>query len=57
VVGRLKKNGNRFIANHGDESTLAQLSGGIKEPIGRTGWVSEAEDGRNLFSFEGVGKL
>jgi len=57
VVGRLKKNGNRFIANHGDESTLAQLGSGIKEPIGRTGCVSGAEDGRNLFLFEGGKKL
>lgn len=57
VVGRLRSNGHRFIANHGDESTLQQLCSRSREPIGRNGWVKTAEDGRNLFTFEGGGKL
>jgi hypothetical protein len=58
VVGRLKANGHRFIANHGDASTLQQLSSGTREPIGRSGWV-EKDKGtkRNLFSFESRGRL
>jgi hypothetical protein len=57
IVGRLKKNGHRFLANHGDESTLKQLASNVKEPIGRSGWVKTGEDGRNLFIFEKSGKL
>ncbi|KAG4415106.1 hypothetical protein IFR04_011743 [Cadophora malorum] len=54
VVGRLKSNGHRLLANHADDSTLQQLSSCSKEPIGRSGWVRTAEDGRNLFSlFQG----
>lgn len=51
VVGRLKKNGHRFISNHADESTLQQLCSWEVEPIGRSGKVKTAEDGRNLFAF------
>lgn len=50
VVGRLKKNGHRFISNHADESTLKQLCSWEVEPIGRSGKVRTAEDGRNLFT-------
>ena len=56
VVGRLKSNGHRFIANHGDEGTLKQLSGRSKELVGRNGWVKPA-DGRNVFYFERGEKL
>jgi hypothetical protein len=56
VVGRLK-NGHRFLANHGNETTLLQLASRVREPIGRKGYVVTAEDGRNLFSFEKGGKL
>ncbi|EKD17437.1 acetyl-CoA acetyltransferase [Drepanopeziza brunnea f. sp. 'multigermtubi' MB_m1] len=57
AVGRLKSNGHRFLANHGDDSTLQQLSSGSTEPIGRCGWVHVGEEGRNLFTFDPVGKL
>lgn len=52
VVGRLKSNGHRFIANHGDDSTLQQLASFSKEPIGRSGVVKldTKVKGRNLFS-------
>lgn len=50
VVGRLKKTGHRFISNHADESTLKQLSSWEVEPIGRSGKVKTAEDGRSLFA-------
>ena len=52
IVGRLKKNGHRFIANHGDLSTLQQLANVTREPIGRLGWVRTVEDSRNLFTFD-----
>ena len=53
VVGRLKSNDHRFIANHGDDSTLQQLSSFSKEPIGKAGYVKQDEKkkGRNLFVF------
>ncbi|KAK5112349.1 hypothetical protein LTR62_004312 [Meristemomyces frigidus] len=59
IVGRLKSNGQRFIANHADQETMATLSSfeGL-EPIGRSGLVSTSADGRNLFGFgAGKGKL
>lgn len=52
IVGRLKSNGARFVANHGDEGTLRELGSGTREHVGQSGWVrSEAGTGRNLFSF------
>ncbi|TVY26586.1 hypothetical protein LHYA1_G004532 [Lachnellula hyalina] len=57
VVGRLKSNDHRFIANDADIGTLQQLASTTKEPIGRSGWVETGEDGRNLFSFHGGEKL
>lgn len=56
VVGRLKQNKHRFIANHGDENTLKQLCTN-KEQIGRSGWVRMGDDDRNLFVFSEIGKL
>jgi len=50
IVGRLE-NGTRFIANHGDENTLMQLSSSVKEQVGRKGRVRIGEDGRNLFVY------
>ncbi len=61
VVGRLKGNGHRFLANHGDERTLHELASWVKEPIGRSGLVRNEGGGkgkgRNLFSFEGGARL
>ena len=51
VVGRLKSNGHRFIANHADDTTLQELCSQSVEPIGRSGKVKNADDGRNLFAF------
>ena len=53
VIGRLKSNGHRFIANEADKSTLYQLCSETVEPIGRSGQVRAADDGRNLFSLNG----
>jgi hypothetical protein len=53
----MKKNGHRFIANDGDENALRQLSSGVKEQVGRSGWVRGGDDGRNLFTFNEIGKL
>ncbi|KAF2763700.1 hypothetical protein EJ03DRAFT_58393 [Teratosphaeria nubilosa] len=52
VVGRLNGDGKRFLANHGDEKTLRELSNWEVEPIGRRGRVCVGEDGRNLFTFD-----
>ena len=57
IVGRMRGSPERFIANHGDESTLKQLASGTKEPIGRVGFVHPGKDGRNLFTFEENAKL
>lgn len=57
IVGRLKKNNHRFIANHGDENTLRQLSSSNREQIGRSGWVKTGDDERNLSVFSESGKL
>ena len=53
IVGRLRASGHRFIANHADDSTLKQLCSQEVEPIGRSGKVKTANDGRNLFAFVG----
>lgn len=47
IVGRLE-DGHRFVANHGDGQTLAQMASWTEEPIGKTGLV-KADNGRNLF--------
>jgi hypothetical protein len=56
IVGKLK-NGHRVLANEGDKGTLVQLASGIKEQVGRKGFVRNDEDGRNLFVFHQVEKL
>ena len=56
-MGRMRGSPERFIANHGDESTLKQLASDTKEPIGRIGFVRPGKDGRNLFTFEENAKL
>ncbi|RKK80449.1 hypothetical protein BFJ69_g4255 [Fusarium oxysporum] len=57
VIGRLVENGQRFIANHGDEHTLATLASTNGEPIGMKGRVNRADDGRNLFTLSASAKL
>ncbi|KAM5475203.1 hypothetical protein MauCBS54593_001679 [Microsporum audouinii] len=59
IIGLLRNNGHRFIANHADGLTLDELSNPIKEPIGRTGYVTKDPDeaGRNLFSLRSPNKL
>lgn len=54
IVGRLDRNGKRFLAIHGDESTLRQMAEGAGEMVGKTGWVEKdsGRKGRSLFSFE-----
>ena len=56
IIGRLQKDGSRFLANHGDINTLHQLSSRIKEPIGAVGSVHQdpSEPKRNLFILNGV---
>lgn len=58
-MGRLKANGHRFVANHGDQNTLRQLGSASKEQVGRAGWVRNDKEkiGRNLFVFEQTVKL
>jgi hypothetical protein len=58
-VGRLVATNERFLANHGDDTTLKALCSETVEPIGRKGWVRpDAErEGRNLFSFDRGSKL
>ncbi|KAJ4345327.1 uncharacterized protein N0V89_011457 [Didymosphaeria variabile] len=59
IVGRLKSNGNRFLANHGDESTLRQMAEGAGEIVGKSGWVGQDTErkGRSLFSFEKLSRI
>ncbi|KAH9879077.1 hypothetical protein J1614_002512 [Plenodomus biglobosus] len=59
VVGRLKSNGNRFLANHGDEQTLRQMASGASEIVGKSGWVWQdtEKEGRGLFSFDKPSRL
>ena len=60
VVGRLKRDDGRFLANHADEKTLKGLASWEQEPIGRSGWVWTVEESgprgevkrRNVFSFQ-----
>jgi hypothetical protein len=59
IVGRLKATGERFLANHGDETTLSQMAGGRGEIVGKSGWVwqDEEKEGRGLFAFDKPAKL
>ena len=58
IVARLKNSGHRFVANHGDNGTLTQMSWGEGEKIGRVGRVRNDGE-RNLFVLkqETLGKL
>lgn len=54
IVGRLRAGGDRFVANHGDLSTLQQLSSALEEHVGKEGMVStkksaEGEPESNVF--------
>jgi len=51
IVGKLQGSGQRFLANHGDEQTLAQLANTSAEQVGRAGFVHK-DDERNLFFFD-----
>ena len=59
VVGRLKSNNRRFLANQGDNNTLRQMASGAGENVGKSGWVwQDAEKkGRSLFAFDNPAKL
>jgi hypothetical protein len=59
IVGRLKSDSKRFLANHGDESTLRQMAEGAGEVVGKSGWVWQDENrsGRGLFSFDKPARL
>ncbi|PSR81431.1 hypothetical protein BD289DRAFT_462123 [Coniella lustricola] len=54
IIGRLETTGHRFVANHGDERTLLQISSALEEQVGKKGHVAvERSIGgkpeRNLF--------
>lgn len=59
IVGRLKRDNKRFLANHGDESTLRQMAGGAGEIVGKSGWVWQdpTTKGRGLFAFDKPARL
>jgi hypothetical protein len=57
IVGRLKSNGHRFLANHGDARTLHQLSSRSQEQIGRSGCVVAEGKENNLFTLDRSEKL
>jgi hypothetical protein len=44
VIGRLKGNGYRFVANHGDQLTLQELASPGEEQIGKVGYVETRRD-------------
>ncbi|EPS44194.1 hypothetical protein H072_1830 [Dactylellina haptotyla CBS 200.50] len=46
IVGRLKENNHRFVANHADENTLKILCSMTDEPIGKSGWVHCDKEGK-----------
>ncbi|TQV92303.1 hypothetical protein V2A60_006991 [Cordyceps javanica] len=50
IVGRLKT-GERFLANHGDDTTLERLAQRSAEHVGEAGLVRK-DDERNLFYFD-----
>lgn len=59
IVGRLKSNNKRFLANHGDESTLQHMAAGSAEVVGKAGWVKADSErkGRSLFSFDQTSRI
>lgn len=59
IVGRLNNSGHRFVANHGDDFTLQQISSFVTEPIGREGFVKRdpKNEKRNLFVLTNTARL
>ncbi|KAJ4372311.1 hypothetical protein N0V83_004085 [Neocucurbitaria cava] len=59
IIGRLRSNNKRFLANHGDENTLRQMASGTGEVVGKSGWVwqDEKSRGRGLFAFAKPSRL
>ncbi|OAL55831.1 hypothetical protein IQ07DRAFT_676084 [Pyrenochaeta sp. DS3sAY3a] len=59
IVGRLKSNNKRFLANNSDENTLRQMVDSGAEVIGKIGWVwqDEKKKGRGLFAFADPARL
>ncbi len=59
VVGRLKSDNKRFLANHGDEIALRQMAEGAGEIVGKSGWVWQdpKTKGRGLFAFDKPARL
>ena len=59
IIGRLKNDNRRFLANQGDDTTMLQMSSGAGEVIGKSGWVWQdpVKIGRSLFAFAKPAKL
>lgn len=59
IVGRLTKNGRRFLANDGDERTLRQMADRDVEFIGQKVWVEgdKRREGRSLFTLDRGSKI
>jgi hypothetical protein len=59
IIGRLKSNNKRFLANHGNEITLRQMASGSGEIVGKSGWVWQdvEKKGRGLFAFDKPARL
>jgi hypothetical protein len=59
IIGRLKSSDKRFLANHGDDSTMRKMASGVGEIVGKSGWVWQdgEKKGRSLFAFDKPAKL
>ncbi|KAF2750654.1 acetyl-CoA acetyltransferas-like protein [Sporormia fimetaria CBS 119925] len=59
VVGRLKKDGRRFLANPVDEAALRFMGSGAVEVVGRSGVVKQDPErkGRGLFTFDQAARI
>lgn len=45
IIGRLTGSKHRFVANHGDQRTLQELTSAVEEQIGKVGYVETKRDG------------
>jgi hypothetical protein len=52
IVGRMRSNGHRFVANDADQKTLLELCNTDIEPVGRSGRVRTLDTGRNVFALD-----